>query len=258
MARTATPKAIGGPATVQMMPMTAEATKSPTDWMPASRPNAEPRWWSGASPATAACSPVSTAPIAMPAKTKATPRTRTDGETLVIPDRASAMPSMSPSAAAGAPRVAVRNPGRRADGISCSASESRLARPMPRTPGVNHGRGAPGSLGGAAAPAGSFGSSPSFAPHRQYPPPSGDAARQSAGPTGVLGWHRYDHRDDGSPCSVSGGEPVDIGGVQADRLEEPGMALLEMAQRHRGAEQRQRPASCVRHERHPVPRGVGG
>ena len=37
-------------------------------------------------------------------------------------------------------QVEVRKLGKRAVGISCPASASRLARPMPRTPGVNHGR----------------------------------------------------------------------------------------------------------------------
>ena len=60
--------------------------------------------------------------------------------TLVMPDKASARPSMTPNAAAGAASTEPRKLGSSAVGISCPMSASRLANPMPRTPGVNHGR----------------------------------------------------------------------------------------------------------------------
>ena len=44
----------------------------------------------------------------------------------------------SPSALAEAPRVVVRKLGRSAVGTSWPRSESRLATPIPRTPGVSH------------------------------------------------------------------------------------------------------------------------
>ena len=48
----------------------ALAAKLPSDWIAARAPNAEPRRSTEASAATAACSAVSTSPIAMPARTK--------------------------------------------------------------------------------------------------------------------------------------------------------------------------------------------
>ena len=57
---------------------------------------------------------------------------------LEAPDSPSLIPSIRPRAEAGAPSVDVRNAGRRAVGTSCPRSESRLAAPMPRTPGVSH------------------------------------------------------------------------------------------------------------------------
>ena len=56
------------------------------------------------------------------------------------PARPSEMPSRSPSAAAGAPRVVVTKLGIRAVGISWPTSARKLAVPMPPTPGVSHGR----------------------------------------------------------------------------------------------------------------------
>src|SRR4029450_11533043 len=54
-----------------------------------------------------------------------------------MPARPSAMPSISPRAAAGAPRVAVSRLGSRAVGISWPVSDSKLAAPMPATPGLS-------------------------------------------------------------------------------------------------------------------------
>src|ERR1700678_4436097 len=51
-------------------------------------------------------------------------------------ERPSETPSITPSANAGAPRLA-RNAGRIAVAASCPQSENRLARPMPRTPRVS-------------------------------------------------------------------------------------------------------------------------
>src|SRR6202050_1900047 len=51
-------------------------------------------------------------------------------------ERLSETPSITPSATAGAPRLA-RNAGRIAVAASCAQSEKRLARPMPRTPRVS-------------------------------------------------------------------------------------------------------------------------
>ena len=53
-----------------MRPAIAEATRLPKDWIAASSPNADPRISSGASAATAACSAVSTNPMAIPASRK--------------------------------------------------------------------------------------------------------------------------------------------------------------------------------------------
>src|SRR4029450_6595350 len=68
-----------------------------------------------------------------------------------MPARPSAMPSISPRAAAGAPRVAVSRLGSRAVGISWPVSDSKLAAPMPATPGLSQrsrgGREAPVVLG---------------------------------------------------------------------------------------------------------------
>src|SRR3954452_671174 len=50
------------------------------------------------------------------------------------------MPSMRPSAAAGAPRIVVMNDAMSEVGISCPRSANRLARPMPVTPRVRHDR----------------------------------------------------------------------------------------------------------------------
>src|ERR1700736_3356816 len=51
-------------------------------------------------------------------------------------ERPSEIPSITPSAYAGAPRLA-RNAGRIEVAASCPHSENRLARPMPSTPRVN-------------------------------------------------------------------------------------------------------------------------
>ncbi len=48
------------------------------------------------------------------------------------------MPSITPSATAGAWRVLVRKLGSSAVGTSCPWSASKLAVPTPRTPGVSH------------------------------------------------------------------------------------------------------------------------
>src|SRR5277367_5478528 len=52
-------------------------------------------------------------------------------------ERPSDTPSITPSANAGAPRLA-RNAGRIAVAASCPQSEKRLASPMPSTPRVSH------------------------------------------------------------------------------------------------------------------------
>src|SRR5271163_1302849 len=58
-------------------------------------------------------------------------------------------PSITPSANAGAPRLA-RNAGRIAVAASWPQSENRLARPMPRTPRVSQGFGGDIGAGGDA------------------------------------------------------------------------------------------------------------
>jgi hypothetical protein len=50
------------------------------------------------------------------------------------------MPSISPSAAAGAPRVAVTNEAISEAGISWPTSARKLAVPIPATPGASQGR----------------------------------------------------------------------------------------------------------------------
>ena len=55
------------------------------------------------------------------------------------PGSPSAIPSISPSAAAGAPRVEVRKLGSSAVGTSCPRSARRLAPPIPATPRVSQG-----------------------------------------------------------------------------------------------------------------------
>src|SRR5690348_18223778 len=52
-------------------------------------------------------------------------------------ERPSDIPSMTPSATAGAPRLA-RNAGSREVAASCPQSENRLANPIPSTPPVSH------------------------------------------------------------------------------------------------------------------------
>ena len=64
-----------GETAVQSSPARPEAARFPTLCSAASNPNAEPRTSAEANVATAACSAVSTQPIAAPAVTKQTPRT---------------------------------------------------------------------------------------------------------------------------------------------------------------------------------------
>jgi hypothetical protein len=87
-----------------------------------------------------------------------TPADRVVGQgtapSLARPARPSATPSMIPSAAAGACSVDVSRLGSSEVGISWPASESRLAVPMPATPGVSHcSRSVEGSVTAAVWPA---------------------------------------------------------------------------------------------------------
>jgi hypothetical protein len=75
----------------------ALAAKLPSDWMLASAPNAEPRMWVGASPATAAFSAVSVKPIPSPARQKQI-------ASVVIVGPVSARPTKA-AAKAAAPKV---------------------------------------------------------------------------------------------------------------------------------------------------------
>ena len=61
------------------------------------------------------------------------------------------MPSISPSAAAGAPSVVVTKLGSNAVGTSCPTSVRKLAAPIPPTPGVSHARRAATSSAGSAS-----------------------------------------------------------------------------------------------------------
>ena len=63
------------------------------------------------------------------------------------PAQPSAIPSISPSAAADAPSVVVRKLGSSAVGTSCPTSARRLAPPIPATPRVSHGRWGVGAHG---------------------------------------------------------------------------------------------------------------
>ena len=57
-----------------------------------------------------------------------------------VPASPSAIPSINPSAAAGAPKVEVTKLGSSDVGTSCPMSARKLAVPIPPTPGVSHGR----------------------------------------------------------------------------------------------------------------------
>src|SRR5687767_12577539 len=110
IATVANPNAATGETNVQSRPVTPEAIRSPTDWIAASRPNAEPRNSVGASDATEACWAVSTAPIPTPAAMNAAPSTITSGPATANVAYDNPKSAMPPRRTRRAPNVSARRP----------------------------------------------------------------------------------------------------------------------------------------------------